>query len=123
MCLYTTCMFIYHMYVYITHVCLYNTCTFIYCMYVYTPLVCLYTTCMFTYHMHVYMPHVCSYTTCTFIYHMYVYIPHVCLVPWETRRCHWIPWNWNYIQIVASPHWVLGTEPAFSPRAAGALNL
>ena len=46
---------------------------------------------------------------------------HVSIVPMETRRGSWIPWNWKYRQLWATM-WVLGIKSKSSRRTASALN-
>lgn len=53
--------------------------------------------------------------------HMHVYVPCVYLVPIETRRGCFFPWNWSYRHLEAA-FWMLGTEPRSSLRVARALT-
>jgi hypothetical protein len=51
---------------------------------------------------------------------MHICAPHICSVC-RVQRGHWIPWNWNYKGLWATP-WVLGLKPRSSGRAVSALN-
>lgn len=52
---------------------------------------------------------------------MYISAPHMCLVPAETRRRHWIAWNWSYRWFWATA-WELGIEPGASERVSSTHN-
>lgn len=56
---------------------------------------------------------------CALIYR-YVYGLCMCLKPTGPRRECQVLWKWSYIRLYTM--WVLGIEPDFSGRAAGAPN-
>lgn len=54
---------------------------------------------------------------------MHVCIPQVYLVPLESRRGHWITWDWIYRQLWTLIHnWVLGIELESSGRLTSVFN-